>query len=65
MPDATVAPSYETVIPVSLAANPDPVTVTELPGAPLARLSAIPPVTKKLVCPTLLDEVVLPDAPMA
>ncbi len=63
MPDATVAPSNITVMPVSLAANPEPLTVIEPPGVPLPRLTTIPPETVKLAWPTLLAEVVLPEAP--
>jgi hypothetical protein len=41
IPEATVFPSKVTVIPVSLALNPEPVTVTELPCVPLVLLKEI------------------------
>ena len=37
MPDATGLPSKVTAMPDSLAAKPEPLTVTAVPGAPLAR----------------------------
>jgi hypothetical protein len=41
IPCATGAPSSVTVMPASPATKPEPVTVTELPGAPLAGLIEI------------------------
>jgi hypothetical protein len=40
-------------MPVSLAAKPEPVTVTELPGAPLVRLREMPELTVKVMSGTL------------
>jgi hypothetical protein len=41
------------VIPVSEPTNPDPVTVTELPGAPLLRLREMPGPTVKYATGTI------------
>jgi hypothetical protein len=60
MPATTGAPSQATVIPVSAGPNPDPVTVTELPGAPLLRLREMPAVTIKVSALMLPDGVVDP-----
>ena len=44
---AIAAPSYVTVIPVSLAANPEPEIVTDRPGAALGGLMEMAAVTVK------------------
>jgi energy-converting hydrogenase Eha subunit B len=51
--EATGVPSKVTVMPVSLAPKPEPVTVTELPAAPLDRLMDMPGVTVKVISGTL------------
>jgi hypothetical protein len=47
IPWATVAPSTVTVMPVSPAPKPEPLIVTEVPAAPLARLIDMPGVAVK------------------
>ena len=47
---------------VSLVAKPEPVTVTEVPGAPLVRLMEITGFTVKVMSGTALGWVVAPDA---
>jgi hypothetical protein len=51
-------------MPVSLAAKPEPVTVTEVPDAPLDRLMDMPGVTVKVILGTLAAVVSEPYAPM-
>jgi hypothetical protein len=51
-------------MPVSLAPKPEPVTVTELPAAPLDRLIDMPEVTVKVILRTLAGVVTEPDASM-
>ena len=49
-------------MPVSLAPKPEPVTVTELPAAPLDRLMDMPGVTVKVTLGTLATGVTEPYA---
>jgi hypothetical protein len=49
-------------MPVSLALKPEPVTVTELPTAPLDQLRDMPEVTVKVISGTLAGAVTEPDA---
>ena len=51
-------------MPVSLAPKPEPVTVSELPAAPLDRLIAMPAVTVKVTLGTLAAGVTEPYAPI-
>jgi hypothetical protein len=51
-------------MPVSLALNPEPVTVIEVPGGPLVGLIARPEVTVKVIAVTESAEVVEPYAPI-
>ena len=51
-------------MPVSLAPKPKPVTVTELPVAPLDRLMDMPGVTVKVILGTLAAGVTEPYAPI-
>ena len=51
-------------MPVSLAAKPEPVTVTELPTAPLCRLRDMPEVTVKVRSGTIAGVVTEPDVSM-
>jgi choline-glycine betaine transporter len=62
IPWATVAPSTVTVMPVSPAPKPEPVTVTEVPATPLARLIDMPGVTVKFRLGTLAFGVTEPYA---
>jgi hypothetical protein len=64
IPEATVDPSYVIVIPVSFAAKPEPVTVIEFPGAPLALLTEMPEVIVKVKSGTLVAMVEGPLASM-
>jgi len=51
-------------MPVSLAPKPEPVTVSELPAAPLDRLMDMPGVTVKVILGTLAAVVTEPCASM-
>ncbi len=53
IPEATVFPSKVTVIPVSPALKPEPVTVIAVPGVPLFLLREIDAVVKKVVLGTV------------
>ena len=59
-----VAPSTVTVMPVSPAPKPEPVTVTEVPAAPFARLIDILGVMVEVILGTLVFGVTEPYAPM-
>jgi hypothetical protein len=50
----TGEPSKVTIILVSLLAKPTPVTVTEVPEAPLARLTEMAGLTVKVICARIL-----------
>jgi hypothetical protein len=65
IPDLTTVPSKVIIMPVSLAAKPEPVTVTEVPGDPLARLRAMTAFTTVKVTPgTEPARVLVPYAPI-
>ena len=49
IPEVTGLPSKVIVMPVSPAPKPEPVTVTELPGGPLAGLTAMVGFTTKVI----------------
>lgn len=62
--EETTVPSKVITMPVSLALNPEPVTVIEVPGGPLVGLIARPEVTVKVIAVTESAEVVEPYAPI-
>jgi hypothetical protein len=62
--EVTAVPSKVTVMSVSLAPKPEPVTVTELLGGPLVRLRVIAGLTRKVMPVTEPAEVTEPDAPI-
>jgi hypothetical protein len=49
-------------MPVSLGPKPEPVTVSEVPAAPVDRLRDMPEVTVKVILGTLAGVVTEPDA---
>jgi hypothetical protein len=63
--EETTVPSKVITIPVSLTLKPEPVTVIEVPGGPLAGLMATPELTVKVMTGTESAEVVEPYAPIA
>jgi hypothetical protein len=62
-PVAVAFPSKVILMPVSLAAKPEPVTVIELPGTPLVLLRVIPAPTVKLTFDAVPEVVIEPYAP--
>jgi hypothetical protein len=61
-PEATLEPSKVTVMFASLAAKPEPVRVTTVPGGPLVRFTVKLGSTVKLAVPTDVAEVETPEA---